>query len=44
MEIRNNPGLFNTGSIPVTNGGTIKIKSTNLLSGIAYKLGTRNIE
>jgi len=44
MEIRNNPGLVNTGSIPLVNGGTIKTNSTNLLFGIAYKLGAGKIE
>jgi hypothetical protein len=44
LEIRNNLGLYNISSHPVANDGTIKTNSTNLLFGIAYKFGTRNIE
>jgi len=44
LEIRNNLGLYNISSLPVANDGTIKTNSTNLMFGIAYKFGTRNIE
>ncbi len=42
-EIRNNLGLYNISDVPVFNNGTIKINSTNVLIGFAYKFGTREI-
>ena len=40
-EIRNNQGLLDISKSQIYNGGTIKTNSTNLLVGLAYKLGTR---
>ena len=42
VEIRNNLGLTNISSLPVVNDGSIKTNSTNLLIGIAYRIGNRN--
>ena len=42
VEIRNNLGLVNISSLPVTNDGSIKTISTNLLIGIAYKFENKN--
>ena len=44
FEIRNNLGLYNTSEVPVSNDGTIKTNSTNLLIGFAYRIGTRDKE
>ncbi len=43
LEIRNNLGLYNISSLPVANDGSIKTNSINLLIGIAYRFGIRNI-
>jgi hypothetical protein len=39
FELRNNLGLYNVSALPVINDGTIKTNSTNLIFGLAYKLG-----
>lgn len=40
IEIRNNLGLYNISALPVYNDGSIKTFSSNLLVGLAYKLGS----
>ena len=42
VEIRNNFGLTNISSLPVANDGSIKTNSTNLLVGVAYRIGNQN--
>ena len=42
VEIRNNLGLPNISSLPIVNDGRIKTNSTNLLIGIAYRIGNKN--
>ena len=42
LEIRNNLGFYNVSKVPIENNGSILTTSTNLLIGIAYRLGTRN--
>ena len=44
FEVRNNLGLYNVSKVPVSNDGTIKTNSTNLIIGLAYKFGTRQTE
>lgn len=41
FEIRNNLGLTNISSLPVYNDGSLKTNSTNLLIGIAYRIGNQ---
>ncbi|HRG38542.1 MAG TPA: porin family protein [Bacteroidia bacterium] len=40
IEVRNNLGLYNISDLPVYNDGSIKTFSSNLLVGLAYKLGS----
>ncbi len=44
LEIRNNLGLYNISKIPVYNDGSVKTNSTNLLVGIVYHLGEKDID
>jgi hypothetical protein len=38
FEIRNNLGLYNVSAVPITNNGTVKTNSTNLIFSFTYKL------
>jgi hypothetical protein len=43
FEVRNNLGMNDISTLPISNNGTIKTNSTQLLLGIVYKLKPRTI-
>ena len=44
IEVRHNLGLYNTSELPVVNEGKILTNSTNLLFGLAYRIGSKSHE
>ncbi|AEA44587.1 porin family protein [Fluviicola taffensis] len=41
LELRNNFGLVNISSLPLSNNGQVITNTTNILMGVSYKLGLR---